>query len=142
MRGATVRRLHLYLGAFVAPSVLFFALTGALQLFGLHEAHGDYHPPAVIEGLAKVHKDQVFAIKAPGRHAERAASKAHEADHEVARPKATTLALKVYFLFVAIALSVSTALGLWMALTLSRNRLLVCVLVLAGAAIPVLLLTL
>ena len=30
------RQWHLYLGTFFAPSILFFALTGALQLFGLH----------------------------------------------------------------------------------------------------------
>jgi hypothetical protein len=58
-----IRRLHTYLGAFIAPSVLFFAATGSLQLFSLHEAHGDYQPPAFIEKLGMLHKDQVFAMK-------------------------------------------------------------------------------
>ena len=33
------REWHLYLRTLFAPSILFFALTGALQLFGLHEGH-------------------------------------------------------------------------------------------------------
>jgi hypothetical protein len=31
------RQLHLYLGTLFAPSIIFFAFTGSLQLFGLHE---------------------------------------------------------------------------------------------------------
>jgi hypothetical protein len=66
---ATIRQWHSYIGVFVAPSVLFFALTGSVQLFSLHEAHGHYEPPAIIEKLSSVHKDQVFALghhQAPG----------------------------------------------------------------------------
>jgi hypothetical protein len=58
----TIRRWHSYLGLLIAPSVVFFALTGALQLFGLHESRGSYKPPALIEMLGSVHKDQVFAL--------------------------------------------------------------------------------
>lgn len=58
----TIRRWHGYIGLFIGPSVLFFALTGAVQLFSLHEAHGSYQPPAIIEKLSSVHKDQVFAL--------------------------------------------------------------------------------
>lgn len=60
-----LRQIHAYIGALIAPSLLFFAFTGALQLFSLHEAHGNYQPPAIIERLARVHKDQVFSL---GRH--------------------------------------------------------------------------
>jgi hypothetical protein len=96
LRLATLRQWHSYLGVFIAPSVLFFALTGALQLFSLHEAHGDYHPPALIEALGKVHKDQVF--EAGKKHAPKAAPKAepkaaaaepdadHDDDHHEAAP--------------------------------------------------------
>ena len=59
----TIRTWHTYLGILIAPSVLFFALTGALQLFSLHEVHGSYTPLPVIEKLSKVHKDQAFAEK-------------------------------------------------------------------------------
>ena len=42
------REWHLYLGTLFAPSIIFFALSGSLQLFGLHEGHpGEaYQPPA------------------------------------------------------------------------------------------------
>jgi uncharacterized iron-regulated membrane protein len=59
----SIRTWHTYIGILIAPSVLFFAFTGSLQLFSLHEAHDSYKPPPVIEKLASVHKDQVFALK-------------------------------------------------------------------------------
>lgn len=55
-----MRNIHLYLGVFFAPLLIFFIITGALQTFGLHEASddGSYKPPAIIKSLASVHKDQ------------------------------------------------------------------------------------
>lgn len=41
------RQVHLYLGIFISPALLFFAFTGALQTFNLHEAShngGSYKP--------------------------------------------------------------------------------------------------
>lgn len=131
---AAIRQFHSYLGVFIAPSILFFALTGSLQLFSLHEAHGGYSPPAVVEKLGKLHKDQVFAAK-PKRAAGAKAEERHEAG-----PKISTLALKWFFLFVAASLVVSTCLGLWMSLAYSQKRGVLWVLFLAGAAIPVVIL--
>jgi hypothetical protein len=130
----------------MAPIVLFFALTGAAQLFNLHEAHGDYRPPALLDKLRSVHKDQVFA---PGHHheppepktdsqqpAEGAAALAStEDDDDKSGP--STLALKAFFLVVALCLVLSTALGLWMGLTQTRHKRLGWMLLLAGALIPV-----
>ena len=81
-----IRQVHGYLSAFVAPSVLFFALTGALQLFGLHEARDGYHPPALIEKLGRLHKDQAFALKPHRGQAEQRHSAA--AGPEAAAPAA------------------------------------------------------
>lgn len=55
-----MRNVHLYLGCFFAPLLIFFLFTGCLQTFGLHEANKEtgYQPPAVIKSLAQVHKDQ------------------------------------------------------------------------------------
>ena len=60
------RLLHVYLGVFFAPAILFFALTGALQTFSLHEeARGSaYKPPVWIVRLAQLHKKQVLALPA------------------------------------------------------------------------------
>lgn len=80
MRLALIRNIHGYLGLFIAPSVVFFAVTGALQLFSLHEAHGDYHPPAIIEKLGNLHKDQRFALKE--HKARPPAAAPPEADHD------------------------------------------------------------
>jgi hypothetical protein len=132
----TIRRWHSYFGFFMAPIVLFFALTGAAQLFSLHEAHGNYQPPALLEKLSSVHKDQVFA---PGHHhgppAEGTAALATTGDDDD-KTSPSTLALKAFFLLVALCLVLSTALGLWMGLTQTRQKRLGWVLVVAGALIP------
>lgn len=50
-----VRALHFYLGVFFAPSIIFFAFSGALQSFGLHEGEGH---AKWIEEMGEVHKNQ------------------------------------------------------------------------------------
>jgi hypothetical protein len=140
LRLAAVRRFHSWFGVFIAPSVLFFALTGALQLFSLHEAHGDYHPPPVIEKLGMLHKDQVFAAKPKRRQpaaaqAPKSAAPAAEA-HREEGPKTSTLVLKGFFLFVAASLVVSTCLGVWMTLAYGSGKRVLWLVFLAGAAIP------
>ena len=138
MRLAPVRRFHQFIGVFIAPSVLFFALTGAVQLFSLHEAHGAYRPPALIEALSKIHKDQVFSAKKEPEGAGPSAHGDHQADdhHDDAGAKPTTLVLKAFFLLVATGVALSSLLGLWMALVHGRDRGLSWLLLLAGAAIP------
>ena len=51
----TIRKLHLWIGLLFAPSIIFFALSGALQILGLHEGR-DASP--LIAKLAQIHKDQ------------------------------------------------------------------------------------
>jgi hypothetical protein len=149
-QSAALRRLHAYIGAFIAPSVLFFAATGGLQLFSLHEAHGDYTPPPLIEKLSAVHKDQHFG----GEHHDDgpptapAGAKAaapdhdnHDHDHPKALP-ARTVALKWLFLAVDIGLVTSTLIGIWMALTFTRGKGVIWALLILGAALPVLILAL
>jgi hypothetical protein len=135
MNMATVRRWHSYIGLFIAPSVLFFALTGAVQIFNLHEAHGRYVPPPLLEKLSSVHQDQVFALG--GHHAAEPPAGPHADEHEDDdRPGLSTLLLKWFFLVVALALTVSTAFGIWMGLTQIRAKGLAWLLLLAGALIP------
>lgn len=131
-----LRQIHLYMGVAIAPSVLFFALTGMLQLFTLHEAHGDYRPIPVIEKLGMLHKDQVFALK-PSRPAP--AARPGAVKRPEPGPKPAVLALKVFFLAVAGGLVVSTLLGVWMALTQSRRKGAVAAVLVAGAVVPALL---
>jgi hypothetical protein len=58
------RTLHLYIGIFISPALLFFAFTGALQTFSLHETTqgSSYKPPAWIATLAQLHKKQTTTV--------------------------------------------------------------------------------
>ena len=149
MSNATIRQWHSYVGLFIAPSVLFFALTGALQLFSLHESHGDYRPAAFVEKLSSVHKDQVFALgdHHPPGPPERAAAQsaggmgqpggAGPRDGDGDKGGVATLMLKIYFMVIAVGLSLSSVLGLWMGLTQMRRARTAWLLVMAGTLIPV-----
>ncbi|MDB5483013.1 MAG: PepSY protein [Caulobacteraceae bacterium] len=138
MNTMTLRQWHGYLGVFIAPSVLFFALTGSLQLFTLHETHGGYRAPAIIERLGRLHKDQVITLPhrretpapvAPSR--ERRPAAAPEQG-----PRPATLLLKIFFLLVAVQLVTSTGMGLWIAFARNRDRRLTWFLLLAGVLVP------
>ena len=55
----TLRQYHHYIGVFLAPAILLFAISGALQTFRLTEAKGyGGPPPNWMVWLAAVHKDQ------------------------------------------------------------------------------------
>ena len=58
------RLTHLYLGVFTAPALLFFAFTGALQTFSLHETTrgSSYKPPAWAVTLGQIHKKQTPVV--------------------------------------------------------------------------------
>lgn len=131
---ASVRRWHFYIGMLMAPSVLFFALTGALQIFNLHEAHGSYTPPPIVEKLSTVHKKQVFEVR---RHAPKPPNAKAPTPKADDRMSTKTLLLKVFFLFVAVGLTLSTVLGLWIGLSHPRDRRLSWILLAVGAVIPV-----
>jgi hypothetical protein len=49
---AKSRGWHTCLGMLIAPSVVFFAFTGILQLFGLHKHYNDYYPRTFSSNLA------------------------------------------------------------------------------------------
>ncbi|PZR31393.1 hypothetical protein [Caulobacter segnis] len=155
LRFAAVRRIHTYLGLLIAPSVLLFALTGALQIYKLHEAHEAYVPPPVIEKLGMVHKVQVYRAhgKRPGppaaegaRPAAPTAAKPPEAKppeaKTPAKPKLAVTLLKAFFLLVSIALAAATVLGAWMALAYGREKTLSWILLGAGTVIPAVLIIL
>jgi hypothetical protein len=146
MMSAGLRRWHSYIGLFIAPSVLFFALTGAVQIFNLHEAHGGYQPPVWIEKLSAVHKDQVFRKPedhhddAAGPAASAAGGAAPAAEDEEDRVSGPTLALKWFCLLVALGLTGSTSIGIWMGITQLRPRSTAWALLLTGALLPLCLL--
>jgi len=153
------RQIHLYIGIFISPALLFFAFTGALQTFSLHETTqgSSYKPPAWIATLAQVHKKQtdivsvhklrlqgpdkpVDATGSPGKHGASGAPQVAAAPATPAPPQKSHLPLKIFFLFVAIGLFTSTLTGIYMAYKFNRRKLVVTGLLLAGVALPLLLL--
>ena len=152
MLSLQIRKLHAYIGMLIAPTVLFLAATGVLQIYSLHEAHPGYTPPGLIEELSGIHKDQRFGKghTDPGDERPHAAGSATEAPHADAAPHegkarsahtATTL-LKAFFTAVAIGLMFSTLAGIWMALQQGARRRTHLVLLLIGALVPAILIAL
>ena len=143
MISSTLRQWHAYLGLFIAPSVLFFALTGIIQIFNLHEAHGGYHPAALLEKLSKVHKDQVFEAPreqpAPDHDEAHGAGSAGDqpAEDEDERQSVSTYVLKLFFAIIALGLAASTLIGIWMGTTQTRRRGLAWTLLILGALGPI-----
>jgi hypothetical protein len=151
-----LRLIHLYTGVFIAPALLFFAFTGALQTFSLHETTrgSSYKPPGWAVMLGQIHKKQTPIVpvrKAPPQDKqadkatpERAQSSTTSQPAPAETPKPTgeshnPVPLKCFFLLVSIGLFVSTLSGLYMSYKYIRNRRLITVILLGGIVVPVLL---
>jgi hypothetical protein len=144
-----IRLIHLYLGVFIAPALLFFAFTGALQTFSLHETTrgSSYKPPAWAVTLAEIHKKQTPIVpnkKTPTPDkADKAAadkpSKPESNPSDAPAPKHNALPLKIFFLLVSIGLFLSTLSGIYMSYKYIRNRRLITALLLAGIILPIVL---
>jgi len=146
-----LRLLHLYIGVLISPMLLFFALTGALQTFSLHETTqgSSYKPPAWIITLAQVHKKQTDVIPQRKKPADAkpvdAKPDAAKADKPAPPPTPTPaqkshLPMKIFFLLVALGLFTSTLTGIYMAYKFNRSKLLVTGLLIAGIVAPLILL--
>jgi hypothetical protein len=147
----TVRRIHAWLGVLFAPSIIFFALSGTLQLFGLHDTQPG-ETPGLVAKMGMVHTHQTATV--PVRQARppqaqpagAAPTDAHEASHDAqaktqAKPaKPTTMPLKLFFALMAISLIASSVLGLWIAFTSKRDRNLHIGLLALGVVLPIVLL--
>jgi len=164
-----VRLTHLYLGVFTAPALLFFALTGGLQTFSLHETTrgSSYKPPAWLATMAQLHKKQTtvmpvrkqqpspVATSSEAGHdpaiqhpmpmdmtTAPAAQAAPSPSHSVDAPASkpsNPLPLKIFFVLVALSLFVSTLTGLYMAYKYSRNATRITAILLAGVLVPIVL---
>jgi len=144
-----LRDLHTYLAVFFAPTILFFALTGSLQVFGLHEGHNNgYQPPAFVEKLSQVHIHMRYQLKprkpeppkAVVTQTPQVADAAPDKAAEPAKPNAKrgpSLGTKAFFGAAAIGLTLASLLGLWIGLTQGRLRKVSAVLAVLGAVLPV-----
>lgn len=143
------RLVHLYLGTFIAPALIFFAFTGALQTFSLHEATrgSSYRPPAWAVTLAQIHKKQtpvvpLKKVPSPEKASDVPDAKTKSADISGSPlPPAPVaqhhpLPLKIFFLIVSVGLFTSTISGIYMSYKYIRNRVLVAAVLVSGIVIP------
>lgn len=150
-----LRQLHHYVGVFLAPAILFFALSGAVQTFSLHEdkGWGGKPPPTVFAWMASVHKDQTLPHAKPEKPAPKAdaakpaagAGDDHADDHgddhhHEGGEGPSPLPLKIFVLLLALGLITSTLLGLTIALTNRAMQRTSILLLVAGTVLPLLLL--
>jgi hypothetical protein len=141
-----LRLTHLYLGIFIAPTVLFFAFTGILQTFSLHENSRDasYVAPAWIVRLAQLHKKQTLELSArkpqsvsasgPGKPDAQKKQSAPAQPSE--QPVRNLLPMKVFFAIVGVGLIVSTFTGLYMSYRIGRSKVVMALVFLAGIIVP------
>lgn len=134
------RRTHLWFGLFSAPTLLFLAFTGILQVFSLHEARpgSSFQPPRWIMVLAQVHKNQTDQL-APRKAA---IPKPSAAPPEAPKPfkPLPHKPLKIFFAVISVGLFWSILTGIYMAYRYERGKLAVTGWLLAGAIVPLILL--
>jgi hypothetical protein len=152
------RKIHLYIGVFIAPALLFFSFTGAVQTFSLHETTqgSSYSPPKWLVVLGQLHKKQTTDLPARKHRPPSADLQDHSqpdgrtelAQNPAAPRKAADspapaakrhLPMKIFFLLVAVGLALSTLTGIIMAWRYGRPPMVIALLA-AGVAVPCLLL--
>ena len=144
-----LRQLHHYVGVFLAPAILFFAFSGAVQTFRLGEAGGwGGPPPGVLVWMTSVHKDQSLPHAKPEKPAAKPdaiKAAAHDDDHDgdhhhEGAGGPSPLPLKIFVVILALGLITSTLLGITIALNNRPMRRTSIVLLIAGTVLPLLLL--
>jgi 4-amino-4-deoxy-L-arabinose transferase-like glycosyltransferase len=120
--GSWLRKVHLYLGVFFSPLLLFFILTGWWQTVTddqkAAKGAGFFHN--LMSRLSTVHTDDYYPHGNAEQHSH--------------------LAMEVMIVSMAVALILSILLGLWLAWTAPRGKGLAAVVFLLGIAVPVLIL--
>ena len=112
-----LRDLHLYLGCLFAPVLIFFAVTGAWQIYRANDStkDGSYIAPRPVVVLSAIHTDQHL----PGTEA------------------SAYTPLHTFVLLAAVGLVTTTILGVIMAFRFGRSGRAAALCLAAGVAIPV-----
>jgi NhaP-type Na+/H+ or K+/H+ antiporter len=114
-----IRRLHLYLGVFFAPLLLFFILTGWYQTINPERLKSPADAETLLQKLRTVHVDQIYP-----------------SDHELKHPSSAKL-FKSLIVVMAIALVLTIALGVYLAFKSLRPRWPVWASLALGLVVPV-----
>ena len=151
-----LRQIHNFVGLFFAPTILFFAITGGLQMFGLHETSrgSSYVPPALLVHLSQLHKKGTLYLP-PKRTPQPATAKGDDVKPDAPKPEApkapaatptaprpNPLPMKIFFAATALALVTSTCTGILMGWKYARRKSAVLLTLTAGIVLPVILLLL
>jgi hypothetical protein len=109
-------RLHRYLGAFCAPMLILFAISGSWQLVNAHKSKkdGSYKAPAAIKAVSDVHMGE--DLEGPAKWAFRAIA-----------------------WLVALSLVTTSSIGLSIAFRMERHSRRIWLLVAAGTLLPLVL---
>lgn len=115
-----LRRLHLYLGVFFAPLLLFFVCTGWYQTFNRDRLKSPSEAETLVQKFRVVHTDQIY----PG-------------DREVTKPSSGKLFSGLLWVMSA-AIVVTVLLGVWLAFKSLRTQWPVWLVLGLGVMIPML----
>jgi len=141
-----IRNFHLYSGLFFTPAIIFFAVSGALQTFGLHEnREGVYTAPEWIAAIAEVHKNQrlhqVLPDKPPPTDVKEVTSekqqKAPSSSIKRGTKRPKSFLLQIFIVLMSTGLIASALTGIYMAFKFKRNTKLIVLLLSAGTLVPV-----
>ena len=118
------RQTHLFLGTFFAPAIIFFALSGALQTFSLHESRpgSDHKPPLWIEKMAQFHKKQNLQTHPPKPQPGARPTGMPPRPPEQSRPN---IPLKCFVAAMSLGLIITSVLGVYIALIFGRDKRLI-----------------
>jgi hypothetical protein len=113
-----IRKIHLLLGCFFAPAILFFVVSGAYQTFQLHaDLKNGYQAPEILKKMGMAHAEQ-----------------------KLDRPRESSAPFKVFVALMSIGFIFTSLLGVVMAFRFFKPRWVVWVLLLVGVVLPLLLL--
>lgn len=143
--------MHRYPGLFFAPTFLFFAITGGLQMLGLHETTrgSAYLPATILVHLSQLHKKGTLYLPlrkpAPPNSPKSDGEKLDGPKLETPKstevpPSPNSLPMKIFFAAAALALAVSTCTGLIMGWKYAHRKSVVLLTLAAGVAVPAVLL--
>lgn len=114
-----LRQIHLYLGVFFTPMLLFFIATGWFQTVDHDRLKSPGEAETLVQKLRVVHTDQIYP------------------ETGVIRQKASPKVFQGLVVAMSVALILTTLLGLVLAFRFSRSALMVAAALLLGVAVPV-----
>jgi len=116
----TLRRVHLYLGCFFAPLLLFYVVTGWYQTVNPDRRKGVSDSQDLVSRLSRVHVEQYYPTESASGY--------------------STRLFRVFIVIMANALIATVILGIILAFRTSRNKWPVWLSLALGVTLPVILL--